>query len=373
MNIGIDARGAIWYRGTGIGTYTYQLIYQLKQREDGACYRPFWPGEEYRELDITDEKEFNNVEIGNEYWEQFFLPRALTREHFDLYHVPQNGIGLPKTKKCPQVVTIHDLIPYIYPETVGKGYLKTFFTEMPRIMEESDRIITVSHWSKKDITQIFAYPAEKIDVIWEAPEPVYRPLEKSLCRKLLGEKYRLEEDYILYVGGFSPRKNIKLLLTAFAKISKEIEKPIYLVLPGKKQKEPDYLDALIAALGISDRVLFPGFVPVGDLPYFYAGAELFVYPSYYEGFGLPPLEAMACGTPTLAARASSLPEVLERGAAWFDPYNYMELAESLFFFLTHPEASKNLGANGYHQAQKFSWAKTAQETVKTYQKTISGC
>ncbi|HHT62380.1 MAG: glycosyltransferase family 4 protein [Bacillota bacterium] len=368
MRVGIDARGAIWYRGTGIGTYTYQLIYHLKKRADKNNYRPFWPGEEYVNLDITNNEEFSKIETNNEYWEECFLPQALVQEKIDVYHVPQNGIGLPRTKKCRQVVTVHDLIPYIYPETVGKGYLKTFLTEMPRIMEQSDRIITVSRWSKRDIEKIFGYPSERIDVISEAPEPIYQPLDRSMCRGFLAENYQIKEDYILYVGGFSPRKNIKVLITAFSKIKDEVKKPIYLVLPGRRQKEQDYIDALISALNIDAQVIFPGFVPVHHLPYFYNAARVFVYPSYYEGFGLPPLEAMACGTPTLAARASSLPEVVEDKALLFDPYDPLELAQSLFDLLSDPERAKKLGRKGLRHAAKFSWEKTAAETVGVYEK-----
>lgn len=371
MKVGIDARGAIWYRGTGIGTYTYQLMYHLKQRPDRDNYRPFWPGEEYMNLDITNQEEFNRLETSNEYWEEYFLPKALMSERTDIYHVPQNGIGLPKTKKCRQVVTIHDLIPYVYPETVGKGYLKTFLMEMPRVMDQSDRIITVSNWSKRDIEKIFGYPGEQIDVIFEAPEPFYQPLDRSICRNFLAENYHISDNYILYVGGFSPRKNIKVLIAAFAKIRQEVKKPIFLVLPGRRQKEQDYLDALIGAADLTEQVLFPGFVPVQHLPYFYNAAQVFVYPSYYEGFGLPPMEAMACGTPTLAARASSIPEVVEDGALLFDPYDSVELAQCIFSLLTNPEKSEELGQKGLKHAAKFSWEKTANETVKVYQKLLA--
>lgn len=370
MKVGIDARGAIWYRGTGIGTYTYQLLYNLKKRSDRDNYRPFWPGEEYTGLDITNEEEYSKVETSNEYWEEFYLPKVIAGEKIDIYHVPQNGIGLPKTKKCRQVVTVHDLIPYIYPETVGKGYLKTFLTEMPRVMEESDRIISVSEWSKRDIERIFGYPGEKIDVIFEAPEQVYRPLDKSVCRKFLAEKYGINGDYLLYVGGFSSRKNIKVLIAAFGKILKEVNKPLYLVLPGRRQKEQDYLDALISTFNLTEQVIFPGFVPVNHLPYFYSGAEIFVYPSYYEGFGLPPLEAMACGTPTIAADASSIPEVVGDGALLFDPNDSLALTQCIYSLLTDGDKLKALGKRGLEHAGKFSWEKTARETVKVYEKML---
>ncbi|MGI6711967.1 MAG: glycosyltransferase family 4 protein [Bacillota bacterium] len=368
MMIGIDARGAIWYRGTGIGTYTFQLINHLKRRTEADQYRLFWPGEEYVGLDIYDEEKLRQIESGSNYWEEYYLPGQLEKEKIDIYHVPQNGIGLPGVKKCKEVVTIHDLIPYIYPETVGKGYLKTFLSEMPKIIDRADRVITVSHCSKKDIEYIFKYPGDRIDVIYEAPEPIYQPRDEKACRQFLADQYGISQDFILYVGGFSPRKNVKALLTAYAYIQDDLRKPCLLVLPGRRQKEFDQIDIMINALDLKRKVVFPGFVPVRHLPYFYQCAQLFVYPSFYEGFGLPPLEAMACGTPTLAADTSSIPEVVGQSAILFNPFNALDLAEKILYVLSHWEVRDELRKKGLNQARKFSWSQNAAETVKVYQK-----
>ncbi|MGI6065083.1 MAG: glycosyltransferase family 4 protein [Bacillota bacterium] len=371
MLVGIDARGAIWYRGTGIGTYTYQLLYHLKKRPESNNYRLFWPGEEFVGLDICCRDVFEKIEASQNYWEEYFLPQQLAHEKINVYHVPQNGIGLPMKKECKQVVTVHDLIPYIYPETVGKGYLKIFMTEMPRIMENADRIITVSKCSKKDIENIFGYPGEKIDVIYEAPEPIYAPGDKTQCREFLAAKYGITEDFVLYVGGFSPRKNVKGLLTAYAEVIKELEKKFLLVLPGKRNKEFDQIDAMINVLNLQDRVIFPGFVPVQHLPYFYQGASVFVYPSFYEGFGLPPLEAMSCATPTIVANTSSLPEVVGKSAVLFNPYDTLDLAEKMLKILLEPEWAHFLSKKALNRAKKYSWSKVAEETASVYQKTVS--
>lgn len=370
MVVGIDARGAIWYRGTGIGTYTYQLLYHLMQRSERDSYRFFWPGEEYKDLDINNLEQFKKIETTEDYWEEYYLPKQLAAEGVNLYHVPQNGIGLPKKKKCPQVVTIHDLIPYIYPETVGRSYLKTFLGEMPRIMAEADRVITVSKWSKRDIEHIFGYPSDRIDVIYEAPEPVYRPLDQEKCREFLLTNYGLGSEFILSVGGFSPRKNVKGLLTAYGTVLNDLKKKFILVLPGRRQKDFDQIDAMIGALNLEEYVKFPGYVPVDHLPYFYGAASLFVYPSFYEGFGLPPLEAMACGTPTLVANTSSLPEVVGKSAILFNPHDALDLAEKMFKVITDPDFAGVLSRKGLSRVQKFSWQKTAAETAAVYQKIL---
>ena len=371
MLVGIDGRGAVWYRGTGIGTYTYQLLKHLKEREERDRYRIFWPGEEYLSLNISDQEDFRQVEAKENYWEEVFLPKAIAREAIDLYHVPQNGIGLPREKKCQQVVTIHDLIPYVYPETVGRKYLQNFLEEMPRIMEKSDHIITVSECSKRDIQYIFDYPAEQISVIPEAPEPMYRMLSMAAAKDFLKLKYGITGDYILYLGGFGPRKNVRGLILAFALARKEMKSSTKLVLPGRWQKESDPLEHMLSALNISDQVILPGYVAVDHLPYFYRAAKLFVYPSFYEGFGLPPLEAMACGTPVIAANTSSLPEVVGDGASLINPFDTVAMAGEIYRLLNDEEKRCELAEKGRQQVKKYTWAKTAAATARIYETMLA--
>lgn len=368
MKVGIDARAAIWYRGTGIGTYTYQLVRSL--HELGAPdldYRYFWPGDEYKGLDISNDAVFNSIEKSKDkFWEEVHIPNCLYDENIDLYHVPQNGIGIPMPKSCPVIVTIHDLIPYVYPETVGRGYLKVFLAQMPEIAEKADHILTVSEWSKRDIVRILDVPSSKVTVTYEAPEPIYQPKDRKLSKRLAAEKYGLDTDYILYIGGFSPRKNVKSLISAFKDILPDLNKSVKLALVGKQAREFNELLVLIEALGIEDKVVWTGFAPVEDMPFIYSGAEAFVYPSVYEGFGLPPLEAMACGTPTLCANASSLPEVVGKSALLFNPLDIPQLSEALFNVLTDERLSRTLSEKGMKRARRFTWRKTAEGTVRVY-------
>ncbi len=366
MKTAIDGRGAILYRGTGIGTYTWQLVSHMC-RVDPAV-RIFWPGEEYRNFRVDDPDALDFLERGGDLWRESFLPRTLKAEGIDIFHVPQNGIGLPAAKPCKLLVTIHDLIPYIFPETVGKGYLREFIQAMPEIMERTDGIITVSQCSKRDIMRIFQYPCDRIDVVYEAPEPLYRPMAKEKARCFLKETYGIDGPYLLYIGGFSMRKNVKGLINAFALLKKEENFPYLLVLPGKRHREFDQLDSLIEALGVEDSVCFPGYIPGRDLPFFYGGAELMVYPSFYEGFGLPPLEAMAMGIPVLAANTSSLPEVLGDAAAYFNPYVSHSLAERIAFLIDHEETRQNMSGRSLAKAAEYGWDKTAQRTYDVYRR-----
>lgn len=368
MKIGVDARGAIWYRGTGIGTYTFQLIRQLQQLPTPHSFRWFWPGDEFKGLDPTQDEPFQTLERYKErFWEEVHIPLRLSQERIDVYHVPQNGIGLPGKKKCPLVVTVHDLIPYLYPETVGRSYLKIFLQEMPRIIEQADRIITVSEHSKRDIQHIFQLPEERLRVIAEAPEEMYRPMEKGRAKRFMQERYGIEGPYILYVGGFSPRKNVHGLIHAFFALLRDLDPRIVLVIAGKKVRDFEETALLVEALGLSSRVIFPGFVPVGDMPYLYNAAELFVYPSFYEGFGLPPLEAMACGIPVICSRTSALPEVCGDGAYLVNPYQPHALAEAIHLLMAQEELRHFFAERGQRRAAAFSWRQAALETLAVYE------
>ncbi|TCP54787.1 glycosyltransferase involved in cell wall biosynthesis [Tumebacillus sp. BK434] len=369
MKIGLDARGAIWYRGTGIGTYTYQLIKNLYVHDKKNEYRFFWPGDEFKNLDPMADEVFNSIERSKDkFWEEVHVPMSVEQEKIDIYHVPQNGIGLPLKKGCLNVVTVHDLIPYIYPETVGKGYLRIFLQEMPRIMEQSDLIITVSEHSKRDIQRIFQVPEEKIAVTYEAPESVYQPIDKQAAKAFVKERFGIDRPYVVYLGGFSPRKNVKGLINAFYEMQDQIPKDYALVLVGKEARDYDDTAMLVEALRLQDRVIFTGFAAVPELPHLYNAADLCVYPSFYEGFGLPPLEAMACGVPTITSNTSSIPEVAGDAALLINPHDMYDLAEKMAAVLNSPELRQEMSRKGLAQAAQFSWERCAKETLAAYEK-----
>jgi glycosyltransferase involved in cell wall biosynthesis len=369
MKIGIDARGAILYRGTGIGTYTYQLIKNLNLIDKRNGYRFFWPGDEFQDLDISNDEIFQSIEAKKDkFWEEVHVPTRVEQEKIDIFHVPQNGIGLPRTKGCLQVATVHDLIPYIYPETSSAGYLKVFLKEMPRIMEQSDMIITVSEYSKKDIQRYFNLPDEKITVIYEAPESIYQPIEKSVAKEFVSQEYGINNRYVLYIGGLSHRKNIKNLILAFWNIQKDIPEDYKLVIVGKRERSFKKLNDLIGTLNLEDKIIFTDFVKVPCMPYLYSAADLFVYPSLYEGFGLPPLEAMACGTPVITSNLTSIPEVTSNAALLINPNDHISLASGIEKVLNHPEQQEQMSIDGLKQASKFSWESCARETLGVYEK-----
>jgi len=368
MKIAVDARGAVWFRGTGIGTYTYQLVRGLT-REPGHEFMFFLPeGFENQALDTAGSSWAPVSEHPDWQVEQAHMVRAMEEAGIELYHLPQNGLNLPRYLPFPVVVTLHDVIPYILPQTCNPAFLRRFTHQMPYIVERADMLITVSHYSKRDIIRHLQVPPEKIAVIYAAPEPIYVPLPQIPCREFLRERYGIKgEPLILYVGGFSWRKNVGLLLRAFAAAKKELGPGAILLMPGRATPEIEGLRQMARALNIEEEVVFPGYVPVEDLPQFYGAADVFVYPSLYEGFGMPPLEAMACGVPTITSWASALAEVVGDGALQVDPYDATGLAEAMLKVLTDEKTAAELRQKGRDWVRRYSWKKVVKETVLVYE------
>lgn len=367
MRIAIDGRGANWYSGTGIGTYTQEIINNLLEYDTQNYYNLYWCGTNYTNFNRKN----TTISIGSKkhhkFFEESFIPVNLKNKAIDIYHVPQNGIGLPMKKCCVSISTIHDLIPYVMPETVGKGYLKRFIAQMPQIIQNSDMIVTVSEYSKGDIMRIFDVPEDRIAVTHLAADDIFSPMNKAIARSLLEKTYGINKDFILYLGGFSPRKNVKGILLAFSRIYKNLSKDYKVVIIGPSRDEHQYLTELCQSMGIEEFVCFPGYVPREHLPYFYNSCSVFVYPSLYEGFGLPPLEAMSCKAPVITSKVSSIPEVVKDGALLINPFDIEEFKTTLENVLENTELRVKLSEAGYARSKDFSWRKTALETLKVYE------
>lgn len=372
MKIGIDGRAAKWYRGTGIGTYTYQLINCLNRIDNINKYLLFMPENCKYDMELKKNFYLNSITEGKQdnFWDEVNIPNILKDKNIELYHVPQNGVGLPIDKKCRFLITLHDVIPYKMPETVSDRYFKIFSNQIPKIVSECDGIITVSNYSKKDIIEAFNFPEDKVYVTHLASEDIYRPLDKRVSKYVAKKYYSIEDDFILYVGGFSPRKNIVGLIESFSKLMCTYKKDIKLVIAGKKGKSYEIYKNRAEELHISDKVLFPGFVSIEHLPYIYNAAELFVYPSFYEGFGLPPIEAMSCGVPVIASNVTSVPEVVGDGGLLINPRDIDNLYESMLRVLSDKELRKKLIASGIAKSCDLSWEKTANETISVYNKIL---
>ncbi|HBC97601.1 MAG TPA: glycosyltransferase family 1 protein [Clostridium sp.] len=372
MKIGIDGRAAKWYRGTGIGTYTYQLISCLNNIDNINNYLLFMPKSFRNDICLKKNFTLNTIppQNKNSFWEEINIPNKIKYNKIELYHVPQNGVGLPVDKNCKFVITLHDVIPYKMPKTVSDRYLKIFFDYIPDIIPKCDGIITVSNFSKKDIIKTFNFPEDKIYVTHLASEDIYKPLDKNVSRYIAKRYYSITGDYILYVGGFSPRKNILGLIESFSKFISLYKKPVKLVIAGMKGKSYNIYKKRTETLNIPDKVIFPGFISMEHLPYIYNAAKLFVYPSFYEGFGLPPIEAMACGVPVITSNTTSLPEVVGNGAFLVNPKDQDDLCQAMLNILSDSTFKNKLISSGIQRASQLSWKKTAIDTIVIYNKIL---
>lgn len=371
MKIAIDSRSATLHAGSGIGTYTKNLVLNLLNINSSDKLNIIWTGD--LPSDIKKDKADIFLISGRhgEFYERFYVPNLLIKNDIDLYHIPQNGIGFPFDSSINTIVTIHDLIPYIMPETVGKGYLKRFLRDMPYIISQASGIITVSEYSKKDILRFFPeFPEEKILVTPLAANTTFKPIDKNLCKKYIKDTFKIDSPFILYVGGFSKRKNVKELIISFKKVKNSLKKDYKLLIAGSLRDEGIYLKDFVSSEGLSDSIIFTGFIEDSILPILYNAAEAFVYPSLYEGFGLPPLEAMSCKTPVITSNLTSIPEVTSDAAILINPHNIDDLSSALITLLNNENLKNTLAEKGYKRSLNFTWKKTAKKTFDAYKKIM---
>jgi len=369
MRIAIDARGINWYHGTGIGTYTDNVIRNLLNINKENYYRLYWSDRNWEDFLKYNSNIIMTSKKHTRFFEQNYFNEDLHKANIDIYHVPQNGIGLNLEANCKKIITIHDLIPYVMPETVGTGYLLKFLKEVPSLIQNVDGIITVSEYSKKDILKFFPIDPEKIFVTPLAADGIYKPLDKKQCKEFITKKYNLDKPFILYIGGFSPRKNVKLLINSFLETFPLLKKDYILVIAGARKDLGEYLNKKYSNL--SSKIVFTGFIPQEELPIFYNCCEAFVYPSLYEGFGLPPLEAMSCGAPVITSKVTSIPEVVEDNGLLIDPNDPNALEEALVKLLNDETLKQSFSEKGIQQASKFSWEQTAYKTLEAYNKVYN--
>ena len=367
MRIAIDARGINLYSGTGIGTYTENVLKNLINIDTTNNYHVFWSGNNYESIKKENCKIVMTSKKHQRFFEDYYFPENISNENIDIYHMPQNGIGFSEGISCKKIVTIHDLIPYVMPETVGRGYLLKFLKEMPLIIGGSAGIITVSEFSKRDILKFFPIDESKIFVTPLAADKKYAPLDKTYCRDFLKDMYNLTDPFILYLGGFSERKNVASVITAFSKVYKDLNKKYNLVIVGGYNDPSQRLVKLANELKIDSHVIFTGFVPEEHLPIFYNCCDTFIYPSFYEGFGLPPLEAMNCGTPVIASNLTSIPEVVGDGGILINPYDISEISFAIGNLLSNEKLRAELSSKALIRAKEFSWQNTARSTLKVYE------
>lgn len=377
MKIAIDISLAVG-EGAGVSSYTLGLLEGLAAIDEENEYLLYSyvdsPRPSPSALPRKKNFRFQALKLKGEHWERVWwgadLPPKEALDPVDVIHSP--FFNAPKEHHGSLVVTIHDISFLLYPQ---------FHTEANRLhclngtlnaALYADRIIAVSHSTKQDLMNYFSVSEERIRVIHQAARNIYYPERNVEFIQRTLERFEIYQNFVLFVGSLEPRKNLKNLMQAYADYVKSRSGRELLVVAGGKGWLNEDVYMLVSKLGLERHVKFLGYVQESDLRVLYSVAKGFVYPSFYEGFGLPPLEAMACGAPVIASNTSSLPEVVGDAAILIDPHNVEELFQAMRTVLLDDDLRLQMRKKSLERARLFSWEKTAKETLAVYQEVCHG-
>jgi len=364
MLIGIDASRAVAAERTGTENYSLFLIRALLQLDRQNQYRLYFNRPPAPDLIPTAANVEQRVMPFPRFWTHLRLSWEMATRSPDVLFVPAHV--LPWVHPRRSVVTVHDLGYIYYPQAHtlwARRYLQWSTAYNAR---SAAQVIADSQATKDDLVRHCGTPPEKVTVIYPGRDTTFAPVRDPACLAAVRERYGIAAPYVLYVGTLQPRKNLTGLLDAFASLLHQ-GRDLYLAIAGKKGWLYEPLFARVRELGLEGRVHFTGYVPQEELPALLSGARLFVLPSLYEGFGLPILEAMACGTPVVCSAVASLPEVAGDAAILVSPHDTTQLVQALARVLDDDALRQQLVQKGLDRATRFSWEQCAQQTLEVLQ------
>ncbi len=297
------------------------------------------------------------------FWRLWSLSNELRRDRPSLIHITDS---IPWMPPCPIVASIHDISFERSPDWFPPSDTKYYRHRVRAVANRAVRIFACSEYTRQDLLEFYRLPPEKVDVVYPGVDDRFRPLDRDFAKRVLRERYGIEAPFVLAVGTIQPRKNLPRLLDAFAILMRSLGFDCKLVLVGKFGWMESGLPDKASQLGISQDLILTGYVSDDDVPIFYNAAETLVYPSLFEGFGLPPLEAMACGTPVITANRTSLPEVVGDAGIMVDPYDTDALADAMSRVLSDESLRAEMSAQGLKQAKEFDWERAAQKALSIY-------
>ena len=369
MRIAIDARKL---RDFGIGTYIRNILIELSRLDQVTEYVVLCRPDDQDSGDVLG-RNFRMVpETAPTYSlaEQFRIPLSLAREGVKLVHEPH--YVLPPAIRCRSVVTIHDCIHLMFPQYLPSKLAYVYAKgSMWSATRKADRVLTVSEASKRDILRFFDIPPEKVEVIYNAIDERFLGAADANRMELTRRRYQLDHPFVLYVGNIKPHKNIERLVEAFAIAKRSGPDDLKLIVIGDELSKYPVLRQSVHRHKLDKHVRFLGFQPQETLAAFYRLARAFVFPSLYEGFGLPPLEAMASGTPVITSNVSSLPEVVGDAALLIDPTRPEEIAAAMRRVLTEPSLRDDLRERGLRRVQEFSWDRSIRRVRDIYEEVLA--
>ena len=369
MRIGIDAR-LMFHQPAGISRYTGHLLHALADNNSTDEFLTF-QHRKHRAPLIT-QANFRRATLYtpvHHRLEQWLLPLELSRFALDLIHC--TDFIPPLHSAIPAVITVHDLAFLHWPHflTIDSA---AYYGQIDRAVKHARHIIVPSESTKKDLIRLLGAPDEKVSVIYEAADSSFQPLPLEATRQEVQNLYKVPESYILFVGTIEPRKNVNGLLQAFHHLRAKYNiTDTNLVIAGGHGWLYEETLELVNRLNLQNCTFFVGRVPDENLRKLYVGARCHIHPAHYEGFGLPPLEAMACGTPTIVSNVSSLPEVVGDAALLVDPNNPEEIAVAMQRLLVDEQLHAELRHKGLQRARCFSWELAARSTLEVYHKVVN--
>ncbi len=376
MYFGIDGLPLSELR-TGVGHYTFELAQALAALRPADQFelvspRPLLPapGDESKSetslpanLCVTEAK----TNFLTRHWWSMGLPRYIRQKGIDLFH--GTNYDVPLWKFCATVLTVHDVSSFVHPQTHTRRSVLRARRRLPFMLRTANAIIAPSQSVRDEIGEHASFALHKTFVVPEAPRAIFRPRafgQTSGARKRLG----VADDFLLFVSTIEPRKNLGVLLAAYEELLRRMNPCPQLVVTGRRGWLTDELVSRLQASNLKDRVLLTGYVSDDDLCALYASCRIFVYPSLYEGFGLPPLEAMACGAPVVASRIPPLVETIEGAAELVPPGDAQSLARSITALLEDEAKRKHLSDAGRKRAAQFTWRGAAELTLEVYDEAL---
>jgi len=358
----------------GVGTYIRNVVRTLGRLDHDGSYFLIGPLAKVQEIGPLPSN-FHTVPLAMpERSIKGFLEfrSALQKLDCDLVHIP-NLFSVPRALPCPYVMTVHDMLDHLARARQQTGFWGAWHLQMTkRVLRGAARIFAVSNFTRTEIEKIFAIPSSRIEVVYNAIDDRFLHGHASAAdRDLIAQRYQVTYPFLLYAGRISPHKNVVRMIEAFSALKTELERDkaypdLKLIIIGDDLSGNPDLRRTVVRSGVQNDVRFLGFIPIEVLRIFYDEAKIFVFPSLYEGFGLPPLEAMAHGTPVVTSNVSSLPEVVGNAAVLVNPENVFEIMRALHRVLTDQALRDRMKERGYQQVTRFSWELSVRRVLDVY-------
>ncbi len=371
MKVCLDIR-SVTPRRTGVGNYVLSLlaamgrvapeqqISLLARLDNIKCLDSLPAGEMIHAAFVQESHPMGDV------WEHLVLPRALNKRNIDVFHGP--AMLVPYKAKAATVVTVHDLVPFTLAETIPGKYAAYMRWHLQKLAAGKARFIAPSRATAEDLREVLGLGQDRVTVIHEAARGEFRPIDDENTLQSARYRYGLDGPFVMFLGNIEPRKNLARLVPAFLKAADQVMPQCKLVITGQKAWLADKLLADIGSLAKDKRLVFTGYLPGEDLPVLLNLALAFAFPSLHEGFGLPALEALACGAPVLAGNAGALPEVVGDDAVLVDPLDIDDIAAGLARLMADEALRYDLAQAGPKHAAAFSWDEAARQTLAVYQR-----